>query len=89
MMLVRVEAPHFTAGLLVSDLSGRCVKAAPTLRWALGQQREALSQELRRRGWKATVVPEDVQQRWADGMEAAREGRHAPFPTLPGQDWEP
>jgi hypothetical protein len=83
-MLVRVEGPDFTAELVMSDLSGRCVRAAPKLLWALGQPREALRQELLRRGWKAVVVREPpIEQRWAEGMQAAREGRHAPIPEPP------
>jgi hypothetical protein len=34
--LVRVEAPHFVAGLVFQR--GKCVEAAPILRWAVGKR---------------------------------------------------
>jgi hypothetical protein len=54
-MLVRVEAPHFVAGIVL-DHHERCISAAPILRWAIGLDRLALREEFARRGWKATVV---------------------------------
>lgn len=54
-MLVRVEAPHFCAGIILKD--GVCVRAAPILaRYAIGKSREWLSAYFRSKGWKATVV---------------------------------
>ena len=50
---VRVEAPHLVAALKVSD--GRCVEAAPILRWALGMSADELRDYFRRKGWHATV----------------------------------
>lgn len=60
-MLVRVVAPHFTAGLVLEN--GRCTDAAPILRWAVGANREFLRAYFSRKGWRATVVPEvDTEQ---------------------------
>jgi hypothetical protein len=52
--LVRVEAPKFTAGLIMRG--DRCVYAAPILRWACGMRREALRASLARKKFKATIV---------------------------------
>ena len=53
-MLVRVEAPHFCAGLLVRG--GVCVWTAPILRWAKGLPEDELRNRFRSHGWKATIV---------------------------------
>lgn len=54
MTLVRVEAPHFVAGLVIED--GRCIEAAPILRWAIGKSESYLRSYIRRRAWRASVV---------------------------------
>lgn len=59
-VLVRVEAPTFVAGLVVRD--DRCVAATPVLAWAIGATRDALRGQFQRRGWKATICREAVQQ---------------------------
>jgi len=53
-MLVRVVAPHFVAGLEITD--NRCVMAAPILRWALGMQADEIRHVIRTRRWRATIV---------------------------------
>lgn len=54
-LLVRVVAPDFVAGLIISE--GRCTEAAPKLKWAIGREREDLRAYFRKRGWKASIVP--------------------------------
>ena len=52
--LVRVEAPHFVAGIvMVGDV---CTEAAPILRWAAGHSRGWLSTYFKNMGWKAMIV---------------------------------
>lgn len=53
--LVRVEAPHFCAALIIRD--DRCVHAAPILAWAVGLDSDALRQYFARKQWRATIVP--------------------------------
>lgn len=55
-VLVRIEAPHFCAGLVLRD--GVCVEAAPILVWAIRYDGDWLSAYFRKRGWKATIVRE-------------------------------
>lgn len=52
--LVRIEAPHFVAGILIKD--DKCVYAAPILAWTVGKTREFLSQQFRARGWRASIL---------------------------------
>lgn len=53
--LVRVVAPHFTAGCVFVD--GKCVEAAPILRrWFLGKPEDWCRNWVALKGWKATVV---------------------------------
>ena len=54
-MLVRVVAPHFVAGLVLTD--DTCTDAAPIMRWAIGKHRAFLSEYFRRKGWKAAIIP--------------------------------
>lgn len=54
-MLVRVVAPHFVAGLELVD--GRCVRAAPILRWAVGKTAAELRAYFRSKRWDAYSVP--------------------------------
>ena len=54
--LVQVRAPHFVAGLVVTD--GRCTDAAPILRKAcIGKSSQQLRNYFIRRGWRAVIVP--------------------------------
>jgi hypothetical protein len=52
--LVRVEAPHFVAGLIMRD--DHCVYAAPILRWACGMRRSALRAEFARKRYTASII---------------------------------
>lgn len=52
--LVRVVAPHFVAGIIMRD--GRCIQAAPILKWCRGACRATLAAEFQRKGWVATVL---------------------------------
>lgn len=52
--LVRVVAPHFVAGLDITD--GRCTHAAPILKWAIGRDAQTLRTYFASKGWKATIV---------------------------------
>lgn len=52
--LIRVEAPHFTAALVMVD--GRCAEAAPILKWALGKGEDWLRAYFAQKGWKAIEV---------------------------------
>lgn len=53
--LVRVEAPHFVAGLIIKD--DVCTFAAPILAWAVGRDRAWLRAYFARKGWRASVRP--------------------------------
>lgn len=53
--LIRVEAPHFVAGIQVNE-RGMCMNAAPILKWCIGKRTDFLRDYFRRKGWKATVV---------------------------------
>lgn len=49
--LIRVEAPHFVAGLIVDH--GRVTDAAPILRWSVGKQWAWVASYIeRKRGWR-------------------------------------
>lgn len=52
--LIRIEAKHFVAGIVMTD--GRCTKAAPILKWAIGKSEEWLRAYFVDKGWKATEV---------------------------------
>jgi hypothetical protein len=53
--LVQVRAPHFCAVMVVHE--GRCIFAAPILRWALGYEALKLSAYFKLKGWQAVIVP--------------------------------
>lgn len=55
--LVRVVAPHFVAGMDVAN--GKCVEAAPILRWAKGKTEDELRAYFKRKGWRASIIPLD------------------------------
>jgi hypothetical protein len=57
--LVRVQAPHFCAALILKG--DRCIKAAPILRWCVNMRRQQLQTSFARKGWKASVI-----DRWQD-----------------------
>lgn len=52
---VRVVAPHFVAGLEIG-LKGRCVTAAPILKWTIGKHEDELRRIFAERKWKASVI---------------------------------
>lgn len=51
--LVQVTAPHFCAGIVIRE--GKCVEAAPVLRWCIGQSRSYLSAYFHRKRWRAII----------------------------------
>lgn len=53
-ILVRVEAKHFVAGLIMEG--DVCVHAAPILKKSIGKRRDELRALFKRMGWKATVL---------------------------------
>lgn len=56
-MLVRVEAPHFVAGIVFVE--GVCTEAAPIMRWAAGKSARELAAYFKRKGWIAKkIAPE-------------------------------
>jgi hypothetical protein len=52
--LVRIVAPHFVAGLLCRD--GKCVVAAPILKWCCGKSEDELRAYFARKNWRAAVI---------------------------------
>ena len=52
--LVRVEAPHFVAGLYIED--DVCFAAAPILSGAVGRSAAYLRDVFMMREWKASIV---------------------------------
>lgn len=56
--LVRVSAPHFTAGLVMGKIKGKvvCVRADPILGWAVYKSAAALKDYFARKGWTAKIV---------------------------------
>lgn len=53
--LARVEAPHFVAGFVVAE--GRCIKAAPIIRYFVGKPSDWIRDYCRQKKWKAITVP--------------------------------
>ena len=53
-MLVAVDAPHFYAGIVLTD--DVVTRAAPILKWTIGKRRTWLADYFRQKGWKASVV---------------------------------
>ena len=51
--LLRIEAPHFVAGALFTR--GRCVDAAPILRWCVGKPLLTITDYCKRRSWKTVL----------------------------------
>lgn len=60
MTLVRVEAPHFVAGIVVESQSADslCTDAAPILAWCKGKSVQEIRDYFSRKNWRAFVVPE-------------------------------
>ena len=57
-MLIRIEAPHFCAGIEI-DERGMCVNAAPILKWCIGKKTYFLRSYFKDKAWKATVTKQD------------------------------
>lgn len=55
MVLVRVVAPQFVAGIVFDGQV--CVEAAPILRWYVGKQAHWLKLRFERNGWVAKRIP--------------------------------
>ena len=55
LILVRVVAPHFVAGLVIEN--DRCIQTAPILSWAIGQMADDLRRYFEAKGWKASIIP--------------------------------
>jgi hypothetical protein len=53
MMLVRIVAPHFVAGL---ETDGIVRRAAPILRYLVGKTDEEAATYIRSKGWQIEVV---------------------------------
>lgn len=53
-MLIRVVAPHFVAGLEITN--GKCTNAAPILGWAVGKDEDYLRAYFRTKKWKASII---------------------------------
>lgn len=49
-VLVRVETPHFVAGIILLD--GVCVEAAPIMSWAIGKREKELVDWFNKKGWE-------------------------------------
>ena len=50
--LVRIDAPHFVAGILCDDTEWRvCVKAAPIVRWMVGKPLPWIEGYCQEKGW--------------------------------------
>jgi hypothetical protein len=59
-MLVRIVAPHFTAGFVFED--GTVKQAAPILRFMIGWDQADVRAYCIRKGWKASVVVEVMKE---------------------------
>lgn len=57
MKLVRVVAPHFVAGF---ETDGIVRRTAPILKTLRGMTEERARAYIKRKGWKASVVPEQL-----------------------------
>ena len=54
MVMVRVEAPHFVAGMVV--VNDKVIRTAPILHWAKGKTMQELRPYLQRKGWTVTIT---------------------------------
>jgi len=79
--LLRIEAPHFVAGLEVNERM-RVIRAAPILAWAMGRDFETVANTLNRKGWRMT----DAWTYGPDGEPVIARGdrsHHVSFPPGP------
>jgi len=58
-VLVRVQAPHFTAGIVVESQSNDsvCIEAAPILAWCKGKTNAQIRAYFDRKGWRPRIIP--------------------------------
>ncbi len=56
LMLYRVEAPHFAAGLVVDTTSQNIVRTAPILSWARGKDFASTSLYFAKKSWTCEHV---------------------------------
>lgn len=66
-MLVSIEAPHFTAGIVLWD--DKVVEAAPIIRYMRKWSRGKVRDYCKARDWKISVIYETKRQRTADGLD--------------------
>ena len=64
--LVRVEAPHFVAGIVFQRR--KAVETAPILRWALGSGWSWFSRYCERNGWKLLVL-DPLSKQWREPLK--------------------
>lgn len=50
MILLRITAPHFCAGIVLDD-AGHVIRAAPILAWIRGRKIDAITAYAKRKGW--------------------------------------
>lgn len=73
--LIRVEAPHFVAGIELTDAhpaldsllpltEARVTRTAPILKYTLGWPEGRLYALLRRKGWHWQVIPPNAGHYW-------------------------
>ena len=55
-VLVRVSAPHFVAGYEIDVQTGRCVRAAPILKWCVGKFGDELGRYFAQKRYRLDVV---------------------------------
>lgn len=54
--LLRVEAPHMVAGVVVDPETGLVVHAADILHWMVGKPQIILRNYCKKRGWKCAAI---------------------------------
>lgn len=70
MKLVRVVAPHFVAGF---ETDGIVRRAAPILKYLKGKTDAQARAYIARKGWKASVIPDQMKLEFHDGRRRQRE----------------
>ena len=69
--LVRVVAPHFVAGF---ETDGIVRRAAPILRYLVGKTDDKARAYIKKKGWKASVIPEQLRMEFDDGRRREDHG---------------
>ena len=57
MILLRITAPHFVAGVVIED--GRVVRAAPIVKYMMAWQTWKVRRYVERKGWAAESVEDE------------------------------